>query len=78
MGSQTHKAKAMHGLGRLLRADSDGIARYPLPDRWLELMNCIDEKERFRLKAELDDAGSIEMKEWPTDLPGYSGRFFKN
>jgi hypothetical protein len=42
-------------LGRLLRAHYDGIAREPLPERWIELINCLDEKERLRLKAELDE-----------------------
>jgi len=30
----------------------------PLPSRWIELMNCLDEKERARLKAELTVAGA--------------------
>ena len=31
----------------------DGVIREPLPARWTELINCLDEKERTRLKAEL-------------------------
>jgi hypothetical protein len=46
---------AARGLGWLLRAQHDGIIREPLPARWTELINCLDEKERIRLKAELSD-----------------------
>ena len=40
-------------LGWLLRAQYDGVMREPLPARWTELINCLDEKERTRLKSEL-------------------------
>ena len=46
-------AAAARGLGLLLRAHYDGVMREPLPARWTELINCLDEKERTRLKAEL-------------------------
>ena len=36
-----------------MRAQYDGVMREPLPVRWTELINCLDEKERTRLKAEL-------------------------
>ena len=53
MGSQqTRRTKAMReGLGWLLRAHYDGLAREPLPERWIELINCLDERERVRLKS---------------------------
>jgi hypothetical protein len=41
------------GLGGLLRASHSSLAVEALPDKWVELMNCIDESERNRLKAEL-------------------------
>lgn len=44
---------AARGLGRMLRAQHDGLMREPLPARWIELINCLDEKERARLKSEL-------------------------
>jgi hypothetical protein len=54
MGSRDHSgAYGASGLGRLLRAHHDGIIREPLPARWTELIKCLDDKERIRLKAEL-------------------------
>ncbi len=54
MGSRDRSGpNAARGLGWLLRAQHDGIIREPLPARWVELINCLDEKERTRLKAEL-------------------------
>jgi hypothetical protein len=54
MGSRDSSgAAAARGLGWLLRAQYDGVMREPLPARWTELINCLDEKERTRLKAEL-------------------------
>jgi hypothetical protein len=54
MGSRDHSgAYATRGLGWLLRAQYDGLIREPLPARWVELINCLDEKERTRLKTEL-------------------------
>ena len=51
------------GLGWLLRAQHDGLAREPLPEHWTKLIRCLDEKERLRLKAELrivaDDADRL-------------------
>ena len=40
-------------LGWHLRAQYDCVMREPLPARWVELINCLDEKERTRLKSEL-------------------------
>jgi hypothetical protein len=51
------------GLGWLLRAQYDGVMRGPLPARWTDLINCLDEKERTRLKAELsygDDGAPLK------------------
>lgn len=45
---------AARGLGRLLRAQYDGLMREPLPAHWFELINCLDERERARLKSELN------------------------
>ena len=45
--------RAARGLGALLRAQYDSLIREPLPARWAELINCLDENERARLKAEL-------------------------
>ena len=62
MINSERRAKAMReGLGFLLRVHYDGLARAPLPERWVELINCLDEKKRARLKsglmsAERDDA----------------------
>jgi hypothetical protein len=53
MGSRGSDS-ADRGLGWLLRAHYDGLAREPLPERWLELIRCLDENERLRLKAELN------------------------
>ena len=47
------RANAARGLGWLLRVQHEGIIREGLPARWAELINCLDEKERTRLKAEL-------------------------
>ena len=41
-------AAAARGLGWLLRAQYDGVMREPLPARWVELINCLDEKERLK------------------------------
>ena len=41
------------GLGWLLRAQHDDVVRQPVPARWTALINCVDEKERTRLKLEL-------------------------
>ena len=55
MGSHDYSGTgAVRGLGWLLRAQYDGLLRDPLPDRWLELINCLDENKRARLKAELN------------------------
>ena len=56
--------RADRRLGWLLRAHYDGLAREPLPERWIELMRTLDEKERLRLKAEL--CMEAEGKEDPT------------
>ncbi len=54
MGSRDGSgANAARGLGWLLRAQYDGVVRDPLPARWVELINCMDEQERARLKSEL-------------------------
>ena len=54
MGSRDSSgANATRDLGWLLRARYDGVIRGALPARWVELINCVDEKERTRLKAEL-------------------------
>lgn len=59
MGSRSYSgANAARGLGWLLRAEHAGLMHEPLPSRWIELMNCLDEKERARLKAELTVAGA--------------------
>ena len=49
-------------LGWLLRAHYDGLAREPLPERWAELIRCIDDKERLRLKSELSVLGDDDDK----------------
>ena len=55
MGSrESSGAAAARGLGWLLRAQYDRLLREPLPARWTELINCMDEKERTRLKSELN------------------------
>ena len=51
MSEETYRAD--RGLGWLLRAQYDGLAREPLPERWIELMRTLDEKERLELKTEL-------------------------
>ena len=54
MGSRSFDgANAARGLGWLLRTKHDGLIREPLPEKWVELINCLDEKERARLKTEL-------------------------
>jgi len=54
MGSrESSGAAAARGLGWLLRAQYDRLLREPLPARWTELINCVDDKERTRLKSEL-------------------------
>ena len=54
MGSRDGSgADAARGLGWLLRAQYDRVIREPLPARWAALINCMDEKERTRLKSEL-------------------------
>ena len=54
MGSRSFDgANAARGLGWLLRAKHDGLIREPLPEKWVELINSVDERERARLKAEL-------------------------
>ena len=54
MGSRDISGDATaRGLGGLLRAQYDGVLREPLPARWTELINSVDDKERTRLKSEL-------------------------
>ncbi len=54
MGSRNPTgAYAARGIAWMLRAHHDGLIREPLPEKWLELMNCVDDKERARLKSEL-------------------------
>ena len=58
------RAKAMReGLGFLLRAHYDGLAREPLPERWVELINCLDENKRVRLKSKLMSVESEDATE---------------
>ena len=58
MGSRDSSgAAATRGLGWLLRAKYNGVMREALPARWTELINCMDEKERTRLKSELNYGG---------------------
>lgn len=58
------RAKAMReGLGFLLRAHFDGLARAPLPERWVELINCLDENKRVRLKSRLMNVDSEDATE---------------
>ncbi len=62
MGSRDGSgANAARSLGWLLRAQYDDVVRDPLPARWVELINCMDEQERNRLKSELhlDDDETI-------------------
>jgi hypothetical protein len=57
--SKMSKINAMRiGLGSLLRASHDSLAHEALPETWVQLMNCIDETEKKRLKAELIALGS--------------------
>jgi hypothetical protein len=47
MGSRSFGgANAARGLGWMLRAKHDGLIREPLPEKWRELINRLDEKER--------------------------------
>ena len=62
MSKETYRAD--RGLGWLLRAHYDGLAREPLPERWTELIRTIDEKQRLKLKTEL--CMEAEGKEDPT------------
>lgn len=66
MGSRRFDgADAARGLGWLLRAKFDGLMREPLPEKWSELVNCLDDKERARLKSELrveDSNGERPLK----------------
>lgn len=66
MGSRNAAgAYAARGIGWMLRAHYDGLIREPLPDKWVELINCLDEKERARLKSELSlppDDGEPPLK----------------
>ena len=56
--------RADRGLGWLLRAHYDGLAREPIPERWTELIRTLDEKQRLKLKTEL--RMEAEGKEDPT------------
>jgi hypothetical protein len=59
MGSRSYSgANAARGLGWLLRAQHNTLVREELPARWVELINCIDDKERQRLKAALTAAAA--------------------
>lgn len=54
MGSRSYSgANAARGLGWLLRARHNTLTTEELPARWVELINCIDERERERLNAAL-------------------------
>ena len=64
MGSRDgYRANAARGLGWLLRAEHDGVIREPLPARWVELINCMDEKERARLKLELSLGPELSLSD---------------
>jgi hypothetical protein len=62
MSTETYRAD--RGLGWLLRAHYDGLAREPLPERWTELIRTLDEKQRLKLKTEL--CMDAEVKDDPT------------
>jgi hypothetical protein len=51
MSNETYRSEG--GLGWLLRAHYDGLAREPLPERWRELIRTLDEKERLKLKTDM-------------------------
>jgi hypothetical protein len=38
-------------LGQALRTHFDGITREPLPERWVHLIECLDDKERIDREA---------------------------
>jgi hypothetical protein len=48
---------ASRGVGWLLRAQLDGVVREPLPPRWVELMNCLDDKARLKAELRFGDEG---------------------
>jgi hypothetical protein len=58
--------RADGGLGWLLRAHYDGLAREPLPQRWKELICTLDEKQRLKLKTDM--SMEAEGKEDPTRM----------
>ena len=62
MSNETDRANC--GLSWLLRVYYDGLAREPLPERWIELMRTLDEKQRLKLKTDL--RMEVEGKQDPT------------
>jgi hypothetical protein len=58
--------RADGGLGWLLRAHYDGLAREPLPRRWTELIRTLDEKQRLKLKTDM--SMEAEGKDDPTRM----------
>ena len=59
----TETYRSERGLGFLLRAHYDGLAREPLPERWKELIRTLDEAERRRIKTDLsmEAEGSLDL-----------------
>lgn len=49
MGAMRQTKTGLGGMLELvkrLRAEGDGVAQEPLPDRWIDLVRYLDEKER--------------------------------
>ena len=44
--AKTGLGSALELIARRLRADSDDVAREPLPERWVDLIKYLDEQER--------------------------------
>ena len=46
-----HHLRSEERLGQALRGYYDGIAKEPLPERWVDLINYLNDKERANKEA---------------------------
>ena len=56
-------------IGKRLRGQGEDMTREPLPERWVDLINYLDEQERRRSKEE--GKPEAEARDWRKGRPRY-------
>jgi hypothetical protein len=52
-----HAREYLRHLGKVLHTQTDDITHEPLPQRWVDLIRYLDEKERMRSEDRQREAG---------------------